>query len=128
MSEVTIDFSFRQDNISPRNSCIVTESSKMLSEAWNTPQLDVEQEFRAPFMALVGFPIALNTLYESEASDVAFPKELSTDLLKKGTDVKCTFFDGRFWCRISCNVWNDREDYEKVRDGVLELIKEKSVS
>lgn len=106
--------------ISRRNSELVTKAASMLSRAWNTPHLAVSLDCRAPFMALVAFPDELKIAYTQDMD-----LDLHFDLMLKGVQVRAMYFDERYWCRLSCNVWNGMDDYEKVRDTVLELIAEK---
>lgn len=109
------------ERISPRNSELVTKAASMLSKAWNTPELEVSPELRAPFMSMVAFPDGLDAVYQGRTRhDVAY------DLILRGVHTRVCPIDGKFWCRLSCNVWNDMDDFEKLRDAVLDLIKEKT--
>lgn len=107
----------------PRSTGILTKAVDMLSKSWQTRELGICPELRAPCMRMLAFPSELNKIYKY--SDPGFCRELSEDLCEEGIHVKCFYFDGKIWCRISCNVWNDMDDFEKVRDVILKFVREK---
>ncbi|PIK52530.1 putative L-cysteine desulfhydrase 1 [Apostichopus japonicus] len=104
--------------ISARNAKMVTEAAAMLSEAWGTPHLEVTRDVRAPHMAVIGLPKDLTEAYVNNT-----PVDLYHDLMKAGVSVRVSSIGEETWCRISCHVWNDWDDFERVRDGVAMLAK-----
>ena len=79
----------------------------------------IPAEMRAPNMAVIALPPDIGYEKTGVAAD-----QLTKDLArwyKVWVAISC--YSGQLWCRISCQVYNEREDYDRVAEAVLDLCK-----
>lgn len=120
--------------IMERNHEKVVEMGTMLAESWGT-NLGSPPEMCAG-MAMVGLPSRLKVTCEEDASklrghlrvyfgvEVPIHYQAPKEDTKGGDRDKDGIITG--YARISYQVYNTVEDYEKFRDAILHLVKEKS--
>ena len=74
-------------------------------------------------MVLVGLPDTKTTAkYLAEAKG-QFCDELMVKLKDKHRIYTAiSFIMGKFWCRLSVQVYNSEDDYFKLRDAVLDVL------
>ncbi|XP_072014615.1 uncharacterized protein [Amphiura filiformis] len=115
------------DAIVEHNSKLKDWASSMLSEAWNSTCLPIPNSMRAPFMILVGLPDTKTTREYEMKTKGHYGDELKKDIYDKHRvhTVICHVM-GKLWCRISVNVYNCQEDYYKLRDAILSILKDEA--
>lgn len=98
---------------------LVMEAAEMLADAWGT-RCGFPQELMGP-MALVEIPpLQLSTASSLEDQAALLQKALS----QRGIAVAVRPLSGRLFTRISAHIYNHMEEYEDLRDAVLELVKD----
>ncbi|XP_077986649.1 uncharacterized protein LOC144441015 [Glandiceps talaboti] len=99
---------------------LVGWAADMLTKAWNTQRLSIPEDMRAPFMVVIGFPYTTRHPMTGEGS-VAIMR----DLWEK-YKVQCLVNaeGGQFWCRVTGHVYSSQADFLRLKDAVLDYIKE----
>jgi hypothetical protein len=65
-----------------------------------------------------------STTKEHPAATIALADVKTIELLSKhNVSVNITAFHDVFWMRISGSVWSTKQDYERLRDALLEYFK-----
>ncbi|XP_072016091.1 uncharacterized protein [Amphiura filiformis] len=113
------------DAIVARNSKLVKWAASMLSEAWTSTCLPIPISMRAPFMILIGLPdTKVTRQYELEAKELKCPTLMKVIYEKHRVFTAISYFMGKLWCRVSVQVHNCQEDYYKLRDAILDVLKD----
>ncbi|XP_070532230.1 uncharacterized protein [Ptychodera flava] len=103
---------------------LISWAVEMLSKAWNTEQLQIPTEMRAPFMGMVALPENIINMSEVQYTRDFLNKKIVEIFDKYHIVCAYTIVQGRLWCRISANVYNAKSDYYQVRDAVLDMIQQ----
>lgn len=106
-------------------SIILKKAVEMLLQAWNTTALDISPDLEAPYMKMIKLPYMKNYEVRCDAdADQALTKLLK-DLYDKHKIISCVVYvDKSLWIRISCYVYNELKDFERLRDAILDLQKD----
>lgn len=125
------------------NSSLADRAAEMLAQAWKTHKLQVAKELEAPYMRLIKMPelksfpvphIAVDPsghapLSEESIAERHKAEDASFSVVKAlcdkhSVDTFVSLIQGSFYVRISCYIYNEMSDYEKLRDAVLALADE----
>mmetsp|Transcript_149412 Transcript_149412/g.461236 ORF Transcript_149412/g.461236 Transcript_149412/m.461236 type:complete len:323 (+) Transcript_149412:452-1420(+) len=98
---------------------LALDAAEMLADAWGTG-LGVPAELLGP-MALVEVPRLPDQQSDGDALMDLHATAARRLLLQRGIDVPVKALSGRLYVRISAHIYNSIEDYEALRDAVLEL-------
>lgn len=101
--------------INVRLTTLLENVLKMLVISWNTEVFKLDKSLEAPFMRLVKLPIMKNY----EPKDAA---KLMKDLLEKYKIVSAFVnINNQLYCRLSAYVYNQFDNYVKLKDAILDL-------
>ena len=105
------------------NSSIVDRAADMLAQKWCTRRFPIPKEMEAPFMKLVELPDIKTHPIPDEALQAPFGDSDLHTVLFTDHDVTTTamYVEGRHWIRISGQIYNTMEHYEKLAEAVLKL-------
>jgi selenocysteine lyase/cysteine desulfurase len=108
------------DDVVRRNSELRDMAVTMLSEAWNTTSFAQPASIRTPSLAMVGCPAIFGDTFEKS-------EEFRLTLRSKGIVVQKLFpvKGDRLYLRLSIAVYNTTQEFEVLRDTVLQIIAEK---
>jgi len=100
---------------------LVTDAAEMLADAWRTG-LGIPVELLGP-MALVELPALpmLQAAGGSMAYSYEHAEAVQNVLFRRNIEVPVKALSGRLYVRISAQIYNHIEEYEVLRDAVLEL-------
>lgn len=102
---------------------LVTDAAEMLASAWGTG-LGIPSELLGR-MALVELPALAMLGAGSGSSPEVFTYEhaeaVQNALFNRSIEVPVKVLSGRLYVRISAQIYNDMQDYEVLRDAVLDL-------
>ena len=113
-------------NIRAHTEPLLKQAVEMLEREWKTKRLPVPEDMLAPFMRIVKLPELkkFRVVKNGEPADKVAVR-LILHLLDKYKIVSMvTNIEGELCCRISCFVYNDLDDYVKLKDAVLSVAKE----
>jgi len=102
---------------------ILKQAVQMLVSSWDTSCLELSDDLEAPNMKMIKLPVLRRYQINNEnKADQVCPK-LMEDLLASYKVVACiVYVQEELYCRISCFVYNQFDDYVKLKDAVLDLI------
>jgi hercynylcysteine S-oxide lyase len=100
---------------------LLNQVVELLVKAWETSSLELATELQAPYMKMIKLPILKSyKITDQEVSKIC-PK-LMEDLIDNYNVVACVVYvQGVMYCRISCFVYNELNDYIKLKDAILDL-------
>lgn len=105
---------------------LLKQAVEMLEREWKTKRLSVPDEMLAPFMRVVKLPElrSFRVVKNGEPGDKVAVRLIRylLDKFKLVTHIGC--LEGELLCRIGCFVYNDMDDYIKLKDAVLNVAKE----
>ncbi|ESN94212.1 hypothetical protein HELRODRAFT_164009 [Helobdella robusta] len=112
------------ESISKYCTSLIEQSANMLVKKWNTQHFPLPDDMKAPFMRIIRlptlakFPITPNK--ENFTEDVSDIMSHLWDEFKIQT--VCIKMYNKAWIRLSVNVYNTFEDYEKLGDAILSMV------
>ena len=124
------------ERIRAHNSDLVSRASKLLVKMWNTEIL-APPSLQGAFMAAIRIPFPLSGTVQAVKSDRDDHDELDALLLTPLSHnlmremlqqqfnieyVKLFNYGKRVWVRISCQIYNQLEDYQKLGQVVLRIL------
>lgn len=98
---------------------LLREAVKLLTDAWGTEKLEIPDSMEAPFMRMIKLP-KLNLFAGLSTFDEIEPI-LIDHLVNQNISAQYTCVDGDICIRISANVYNSLEDYQKLADFICNL-------
>jgi len=98
---------------------LVQDAAEMLSEEWGTG-LGIPAEMLGP-MALIELPLLPALTDASQAYTYEQAEVVQNALFRRKIEVPVKALSGRLYVRISAHIYNSIEEYEELRDVVLEL-------
>ena len=104
-----------QEAISAYCSNLSSWAANMLSNKWSEPKLPIPDDMLVPGMAVVRLPTVLQ-------GDKVKVVEVLT--YKYKISVAIEFTSGELWMRFCSNVYNTKEDYVRLADAVLDIMKQ----
>jgi selenocysteine lyase/cysteine desulfurase len=109
--------------IAAYNNEMLDRAIQMLTKAWDTELIKQPKELDAPFMRCIRMPTFKSLKQptnEKEEDDIR--NNLMEILIKKYKLVALlVYIQGELYTRITSYIYNEIEDYELLRDAVLEL-------
>ena len=106
-----------QDKVTAYNTSLRDKAQELIATTWGTPILPVTKELTAPFMCLIMLP---DKYHECPQTDDILDK-IAHEIYKEFNVLSVVVsHQGKMFCRISCNIYNTIEDYERVAKAVLE--------
>lgn len=103
---------------------ILPKAVELLLKGWNTTSLEIAKDLEAPFMRNIKLPFMKNYQVNCDADAQMAIENLLRDLLEKHGIISCiVYIKKSLFIRISCFVYNEIADYEKLRDAILGLHK-----
>ena len=107
------------ESISLRNKSLCSEAVQLLSTGWGTEAFVQPEKLRSPSMAMVGLPAALgDTWTDSEKIRLLLLSSRDKSIVVQ----KLFPVNGdRLYFRVSAAIYNCIEDFEILRDAVLEI-------
>ncbi len=87
----------------------------MLSERWSEPLLSVPEDMRTPNMAVIRIPTVLQDKNVLSIVDTLYQEYKLVTAMET--------IAGQLWIRISCNVYNNESDYERLAEAMIDLMK-----
>ena len=124
------------ERIRAYNSDLVVRASELLAKMWNTEIL-APPSLRGAFMAAIQIPFPFSGANQSAKSgrddqeelDVLLLTPLSHNLLREMLQrqfkieyIKLFNFGKRVWVRISCQIYNQIEDYQTLGQVVCRIV------
>ena len=102
-----------------RNHALLARATALLGDAWGGGD-----RLFAPLPSC-GNSMALVELPEGAAAGDSTAAKAVQDALHfdHGVEMPIKSIDGRLYARVSCAVYNELSDYEKVADAVLEAVR-----
>nr|XP_054769956.1 uncharacterized protein LOC129277813 isoform X1 [Lytechinus pictus] len=105
------------ERVTAYNSELVQWAAEMLSKAWGTTWIELEENLRAPFMRLIVLPQTKKLL------TFKTHRELAYEVLKQHGIVTAITGDGKnTYLRISAQVYNYKEEYHALRDAISDIL------
>jgi len=99
---------------------LALDAAEMLADAWGT-QLGIPSELLGPMALIEVPPLPMFAGTEPEAYEYVHAEALQNALFKRKIEVPVKALSGRLYVRISAHIYNYMEEYEVLRDAVLEL-------
>ncbi len=104
---------------------ILDEAVDLITKAWQTSELELSADLKAPYMRLIKLPFMKNYELKSATAPINVIDKLQLDLLEKHQIISvAVHVQGELYIRLSCFVYNEICDFEKLRDAILELQRE----
>ncbi|XP_052092724.1 uncharacterized protein LOC127729109 [Mytilus californianus] len=108
------------DKIQAYTDKLLCEAVKLLTDAWGTEKLAIPMSMEAPFMRIIKLPklkvfAGLTTFDEVEPIII-------DHLVNHNVSSQYTFVDGDICIRISANIYNSIEDYQKLANFICNLM------
>ncbi|XP_041481946.1 putative L-cysteine desulfhydrase 1 isoform X4 [Lytechinus variegatus] len=105
------------ERVTAYNSELVQWAAEMLSKAWGTTWIELEENLRAPFMRLIVLPQTKKLL------TFKTNRELAYEVLNQHGIVTAITGDGKnTYLRISAQVYNYKEEYHALRDAIIDIL------
>lgn len=119
-------------DISKYCSNLVKQGANLLVEKWNTEHFPLPSDMAAPFMRMVALPrIKKYPLPETDGIKI-FVRDMSQMMQDfwERFKIQCCFvsLQNKPWVRLSANVYNSMEDFHKLADSMLLLVREDETS
>ena len=102
--------------INTYNARLVEWAADMLSQRWNQPKLPIPTDMLVPFMRAVRLPDSLQGPQTFE-----YGRSLLQKLGSQGVSCAVDLIGGELWTRISAQVYNFPEEYEKLAQVVEKM-------
>ncbi len=117
-------FLLPQDTIMKYNSDLAEWAADMLSKAWGSKKLVLPEGMRCPGMHCIALPDNEITQSYIDSCDGGTCIDLMFALQDKhGVNCGIKLFMGKLWARISVHVYHHEEDFYKLRDAMIALLK-----
>jgi len=101
---------------------ILDQAVDLITKSWQTNELDLNAELRAPYMRLVKLPYMKNHQLEPGKPSIEVVDKLQLDLIEKYHIISVVVvIQEELYIRLACFVYNELSDFEKLRDAVLGL-------
>jgi len=101
---------------------ILDEAVDLITKAWQTNELELSVDLRAPYMRLIKLPFMKNYELKPGTTPISVIDKLQLDLLEKHQIISvAVHVQGELYIRLSCFVYNEICDFEKLKDAILEL-------
>lgn len=110
-------------SINEYTSKLLDEAVKLLVDGWNTSELSIPHELKAPYMRVIKMPKLRNFSLENQETDgLGFKTLLKHVFDNYKVSGVFSLINGEFCCRISCFLHSCIEDYIALRDAIIDLM------
>lgn len=101
---------------------ILQQAVDMCVQAWDTSELGLTKELKAPYMRLVELPYMKGYRVTDNEPAIDVVNKLQRDVLEKHKIITViVYVQDTLFIRLSCFVYNEIGDFEKLRDAILDL-------
>lgn len=93
---------------------LLCKATDLLTSSWKTEKLPIPKSMEAPFMRMIQVPKleGLSTIADGE-------RRIIENMLNHGIICTLSYVGGKVYCRISANIYNTEEDYQKLCQLIL---------
>ena len=96
----------------------------LILKAWNTTELDISADLKAPFMRNIKLPFMKNYQVNCDEEILKVIEKLNLDLLERHNVISVVvYIQNELYIRLSCFVYNEMKDYVSLKDAILDLQK-----